>query len=102
MSELSAYGQKIDAMRPVDADRGCHADLGSRYVLVVSRDHDLTGVAVDDFGCNEVRLTDDPFRTAPGEATGDGAVSGVLHASPTLLASLKRTTGTDQCLEACG
>jgi hypothetical protein len=61
-------------------DRVCTADLGPRGMLVLSTQGDLTGVVIDDYGCNDVRLTDEPFETAPGEADQVGTVSGVLDA----------------------
>ena len=66
----------------------CTADLGPRFVLVYRHGTDLTGVSVDDYGCNDVRLTDDPFTTVVGEASQGGAVRGVLRAEPELLDEL--------------
>ena len=36
-------------------------------------------VAVDQFGCDDVRLTDDPFDVEPGTSTESGIVPGVLR-----------------------
>lgn len=58
--------------------RVCPANLGPRWMLVLSTQGDLTGVVIDDYGCNDVRLTDEPFKTAPGEAEAMGTVPGVL------------------------
>jgi hypothetical protein len=44
---------------------------------------------VDEFGCGEVRLTDDPFGVSPGESSGAGTVSGVLAAPPGLADRLR-------------
>jgi hypothetical protein len=34
-------------------------------MLVIARAGDLTGVVIDDYGCSDIRLTDEPFETAP-------------------------------------
>jgi len=59
----------------------CTADLGPQWMLVTSSGGDLTGVAVEGYGCREVRLTDNPFVTAPGDPQDGGTVPGVLTAS---------------------
>ena len=46
---------------------------------------DLTGVVVDDYGCRDVRLSDDPHTTAPGADDQDGAVGGVLAGGTAIL-----------------
>lgn len=58
-------------------------------MLVYATGRDLTGVVVDDFGCGDVSLTDDPFTTPPGAATQDGTVAGVLTGTDELLPALK-------------
>lgn len=58
-------------------------------MLVYATGRDLTGVVVDDFGCGDVRLTDDPFKTPPGDATQDTTVAGVLTGTDELLPALK-------------
>jgi hypothetical protein len=88
-SKLSSLARELNALVPVDANRGCNSDLGSRFVLVYAHEGDLTGVVVDDYGCNDVRMTDEPFETIPGDATQRGTVKGVLAAPPTLLDELK-------------
>lgn len=79
----------LERLEPARQDRGCHADLGLRYVLVYTQGAARVGVSADDFGCQEVRLTDDPFVTVPGEATAHGTVAGVLRSSAGLLTTLK-------------
>ena len=74
---------------PDTANQMCTMDLGPRWMLVLTTGQDLTGVVVDDFGCRSVRLTDDPFETAPGASDQDGIVPGVLTAPPNLLTDLK-------------
>ena len=54
---------------PEDAEgMACTSDLGPRYLVVTASGEDLTGIAIDDFGCRWVRLTEDPHVTAPGES----------------------------------
>ncbi|VXB76707.1 hypothetical protein [Nocardioides sp. AX2bis] len=76
-------------LAPADDGRLCTEELGPRYLLVLAADGDagtdLTGVAVDGFGCRDVRLTDDPSTTAPGEASAPGVVPGVLTAPDDLV-----------------
>ena len=88
-SRLPALEDQLRELVPAVADSVCTMDLGSRWMLVYSAGTDLTGVVVDDFGCQEVRLTDEPFRTVPGEATQPGTVPGVLTAPRALLTQLK-------------
>lgn len=90
----SQMDQVTDAMGDVKVveswPQECTSDLGPRYLLVTSADGDLTGVAVDDYGCRDVRLTDNPFITAPGDPQeGSGTVPGVLT-SDELAATLER------------
>ena len=74
----AALSEFLDEVEPADEDRACTADLGSRWMISYSHQGDLTGVVVDDFGCQEVRLTDEPFETAPGYPGQTGSVPGVL------------------------
>lgn len=74
-------------------ERMCSADLGPRYLLVGSVDGDLTGVAVDDFGCDEVRLSNDPFVTAPGDPQ-DGVTAPGVFAAEGLAATAASWWGT--------
>ncbi|CAN5346577.1 hypothetical protein BH09ACT12_BH09ACT12_33750 [soil metagenome] len=71
-----------------DPSAGCDGDLGPRWLVVYSHDGDLTGVLVDDFGCDVVRLTDDPRSTPPGEVDENGMVVGVLAGGPAILDAL--------------
>lgn len=100
-AELRVYERQLAGVRPADADLLCRSDLGLRHLFVYAQGADLTGVAVDDFGCAHVRLTDDPFLTVPGDATQDGTVSGALKAPPDLLAHLKSTMRADRCPGVC-
>jgi hypothetical protein len=73
---------------PADRSGGCTADLGPRWMVVYSHDGDLTAVVVDDYGCRDVRLTDDPQATPPGADDQDGTVGGVLDGGPGILAAV--------------
>jgi hypothetical protein len=88
-SRLPALAEHVDELAPAEGDRACTADLGPRWMLVLAAGGDLTGVVVDDFGCQDVRLTDEPFRTPPGEATQPGTVSGVLSGPAGLLHQMR-------------
>lgn len=84
----------LDQLAPAAADRVCTMDLGPRLVLTYTgageRSGDLTAVAVDLFGCRDVRVTSDPFATAPGDlgpqdgTVDTGVVAGVLTGPPEL------------------
>jgi hypothetical protein len=64
----------------------CTDELGPRWLIVTESGGDLTGVAVDGFGCNQVRLTDDPRQTEPGATAQAGYPSGWYLASHDLMA----------------
>ncbi|MDP9820223.1 hypothetical protein [Nocardioides massiliensis] len=80
MSALTGQLARLAPPATAQPERVCTADLGERWMLVYAIGTDLTGVVADDFSCGDIRLTDDPFRTAPGEATQPGTVAGVLEA----------------------
>jgi hypothetical protein len=80
----------LEELVPAEDERLCTMDLGRRWMLAYAHGDDLTGVVVDDYGCREVRLTDEPFETPPGEATHSGTVPGVLTGPEELLATLKQ------------
>lgn len=96
-AQLAALSEPLGALRPAEQSMMCTSDLGPRWLLALDRGGDLTGVVVDDYGCRAVRLTDDPFATAPGDrgAGGDGTVAGVLSAPPELLAGIKAAAARD-------
>jgi hypothetical protein len=64
-------------------------------MLVYTHLADLTGVVVDDYGCASVGLTDDPFKTAPGESDQVGTVPGVLSVPVGLLADNMKAVHRD-------
>lgn len=87
--DLPRLRAALDGLLPADRDGGaCPADLGPRWAVVYSHDGDLTGVVVDDYGCLDVRLTDDPWTTPPGADDQDGTVGGVLDGGAAILRAL--------------
>jgi len=90
---LSGLADLLTQLRPAADDRMCPANLGPRWMLVYSIGTDLTGVVMDDYGCREIRLTDDPFTTVPGDATQSGTVTGVLAGPADLLELTRNTSG---------
>lgn len=54
-------------------------------MVVYSHAGDLTGVVVDDYGCRDVRLTDNPHVTPPGAGDRDGTVGGILDGGTAIL-----------------
>lgn len=87
-ARLAAIRQALDELQPQEA-QFCPDDLGPRWMLVYAHRNDLTGVVVDDYGCGNVRLTDEPFKTAPGDPGQVGTVPGVLSAPTGLLSNIK-------------
>jgi hypothetical protein len=95
-ARLPGLEHGLTQLAPADDDRICTADLGPRWMLVYSRGTDLTGVVVDDYGCRDVRLTDEPFETVPGEATSGGTVvPGVLTGPTALLHDIKASAANN-------
>ena len=88
-SRLPDLARHLGELAPAESERACTADLGPRWMLVYASGTDLTGVVVDDFGCRDVRLTDEPFSTVPGEASQPGTVPGVLTGPAELLMQLR-------------
>lgn len=82
---LPALVAGLDRLAPADPQRYCSQELGARWLLVLDADAGLTGVVIDDFGCHDVRLTDDPATVPPGTSTGPGVVPGVLDAPGALV-----------------
>ena len=83
----------VSSLVPADDMRECTADLGPRVMLVVVAGGTTTGVVVDDYGCRDVRLTDDPWEVAPGESTSDGVPAGVLQGPDGMIAELDTLAG---------
>lgn len=87
-ADLPDLQAALDELEPADRSRGCTADLGPRWMVVYGHDGDLTGVVVDDYGCRDVRLTDNPHITPPGADDQDGTVGGVLDGGAAILDAL--------------
>lgn len=89
--DLETLGRLAGDLEPAPARGGCTDDLGPRWLLVSTDGDAVAGVVVDDFGCRQVRLTDDPAATPPGEVEdGAGAlVGGVLGGPAALLQRIK-------------
>lgn len=88
-ADLPTLARQIANLAPPATDGSCGDGRGTRWLLVSTVGDDLTGIVVDDFGCASVRLSDNPFENAPGEATQEGTVPGVLRGSDELLNQLK-------------
>ena len=86
--ELQAFSTSIAALSVPASDRACTDDLGPRYLVSYTYKTDLTGVVIDDYGCGDIRLTDDPFTTVPGDPSQVGTVKGVLTGPSALLHEL--------------
>ena len=87
--ELAGFAEAITQLKPSEDEESlCTDDLGPRYLVSFAYDNDLTGVVIDDYGCGEVRLTDDPFVTVSGDASQPGTVSGVLVQPAGMLSDL--------------
>ena len=87
-ADLRDAERALGDLELADGSRLCTLELGPRWMLVYSHDGDLTGVVVDDFGCRDVRLTDDPHTTPPGADRQRGTVGGVLDGGAEILAAL--------------
>ncbi|MDF1603880.1 hypothetical protein [Nocardioides sp. YIM 152315] len=88
-ADLDDLAEALAHLAPFDdAGRMCTTDLGPRWLVVYPHDDGLVGVVVDDFGCRDVRLTDDPAETPPGAAEGDGLVRGALDGGAAVLAAV--------------
>jgi hypothetical protein len=85
VARLAALAEDMQKLKPADADRICTADFGPRWMLVYAHGSDLTGLVVDGFGCRDIRLSDDPFETVPGDSRQHGVVRGVLSGPARLL-----------------
>lgn len=88
-AHLARVGAELADITLLDRKgRGCTQELGPRWLLVTAVDGDLTGVLVDGYGCQDVRLTDDPFSNSAGDPQAGATVPGVLTA-PGLAAMLE-------------
>jgi hypothetical protein len=87
-TDLSDLQDALDDLSLADRSRACTDDLGPRWMVVYSHDGDLTGIVVDDYGCHDVRLTDNPWTTPPGAGNQDGTVRGILNGGAAILDAL--------------
>lgn len=85
---LPALARAVDRLALDNPWDGCTADLGPTWLIVTEHRGDLTGIVVDSFGCEWVRLTDDPHRTPPGADGQEGAVAGVLYGADAVLGAV--------------
>ncbi|WP_131105794.1 hypothetical protein [Ornithinimicrobium sufpigmenti] len=90
--DLPALRSALDGLSLLSPDQACTADLGPRWLVVYSHDGDLTGVLVDDYGCRNVRLTDDPHSTPPGTSQQGGMVGGLLDGGTAVLDAVEPST----------
>jgi hypothetical protein len=87
-ADLPRLREALGGLEPADRSEGCSADLGPRWMVVYNHDGDLTGLVVDDYGCRDVRLTDNPHATPPGADGQEGAVGGILEGGEAILDAL--------------
>lgn len=92
---LPVLDARLRELEPAPDARACRSNIGPRWMLVYATGRDLTGAVVDDFGCRDIRLTDDPFTTPPGDSTQDGTVAGVLTGPGEILTALKSVVRGD-------
>ena len=86
--EMKVFSSAVQHLQPIAGDIACTSDLGPRYLVSYANRNDLTGVVIDRYGCGEIRLTDDPFNTVPGDPSQPGTVTGVLGGPAGLLDEL--------------
>ncbi len=84
-ADLPTLQAALDDLALADGSRICTDDLGARWMVVLSHEGDLTGVVVDDYGCRDVRLTDNPHLSPPGADDQEGTVGGVFAGGPAIL-----------------
>lgn len=85
---LAALQIALDNLSLPDQALACTDDLGPRWMVAYVHEGDLTGAVVDDYGCRDVRLTDNPHTTSPGAGAQDGTVAGVLDGGQAILDAL--------------
>jgi hypothetical protein len=88
-ADLHNFRAAVDSLALADRSGGCTDDLGPRWMVVFSHGGDLTGVVVDDYGCQDVRLTDNPHTTLPGANDQQGTVGGVLNGGFAILDAVR-------------
>lgn len=93
LDRLAEVAEVLDGLQVPPVEQACTADLGPRYLLMVGSGDEATGVAFDDFGCHQVRLTEDPWSVAPGLSEDPNLVPGVLAAGTDAIARLLDAAG---------
>lgn len=91
-TQLRTIAPQLKGLTPITPNR-CTLDLGPRWVLVLATEGDLTGIAIDDFGCNITSLTENPHTIEPGTLTQHGVVGGAFTLPPTFLEQLRQLGG---------
>jgi hypothetical protein len=86
--ERAAFSIALEHLQPPAEDSECTMELGPRYLVSYAYRQDLTGVVIDDYGCDDVHLTDDPFTTVAGDSSQPGMVTGVLRGPAGFLRAL--------------
>jgi hypothetical protein len=89
-SRLDDLTDALDDLTTLPHEYGCDGDLGPRWLVVYEHGGDLTGVVVDDYGCDFVRVTEEPFTAPAGESDDQGMVRGVLDGGGAILDVLDR------------
>ncbi len=75
---LAALGDVLARVAVPPAERACTDDLGPRLLLVSVSGDLQVAMTIDDYGCREIRLTEDPWESAPGAPGDPDLPAGVL------------------------
>lgn len=86
---LEALSVELAELAPPAPDKTCKTKADERWLFAYTSGEDSIGVVVDDFGCSQVRLSDQPSVTPPGEGQESGTVPGVLLGEYGLLNQIK-------------
>lgn len=84
LSDLSVFPDEI----------ACTADLGPRWLVAFQVRDELWGVTINEYGCREARLTEDPFAVAAGHSQDPRLVQGSLQPPTGILDDLKAAAGS--------
>jgi hypothetical protein len=89
----AAVSEMVQGFTAFPGDVACTLDLGPRWLVVFQAGEDTFGITIDDYGCREARLTDDPFSVAHGYSTDPRLVRGSLSTPRGVLVDLKAAAG---------
>lgn len=92
---LGTVSDLLTGLTTLPDDVVCTLDFGPRWLVTYVGGDDFWGVAVDSYGCHEVRLTDDPFTVAPGYSSVGPLTPGALGSPPGIVEELKSAAGID-------